>query len=183
MPNSDAHRTLALTTPLQKGPDVRELQSSASDRVLLITLVVFSIGELTQVRRVRRGSRPADLRAEVLFRILFLMGVLMVPLAASVVPDARWPRGEAALVAGVVTAWSGLLLRWWAFRTLGEYFTLVLRTSPDQAVVDRGPYRFLRHPSYTGLLMVVLGCALVVGNWVGLLASVVVINAVPPVST
>lgn len=153
------------------------LQSSASDRVLLITVVVFSIGELTQVRRARRRSRRADLRAEVVFRILFVMGVLMVPLSASVAPGARWPRGEAALVAAVVTAWSGLLLRWWAFRTLGEYFTLVLRTSSGQVVVDRGPYRVLRHPSYTGLLMAVSGCALMVGNWAGLLAGTTVVGA------
>ena len=73
-----------------------------------------------------------------------------------------------AFIVGVVVAWLGLLLRWWSFRTLGRYFTLVLKTSPDQVVVDRGPYRVLRHPSYTGLLMAVLGCALMVGNWLGL---------------
>lgn len=142
-------------------------QFPTGGRALLVTVVAFSIGELAQVRRVRRGSRNADLWAEVLFRLGFVTGILTLPLARSVVPDAQLP--SAATMVGIAVAWLGLLLRWWSFRTLGRYFTLVLRTSPDQDVVDRGPYRVLRHPSYTGLLMVVLGCALMVGNWVGLL--------------
>ena len=147
--------------------DVQHLP--AGGEALLVTVVAFSIGELTQVRRAHRGSRNADLGSEVVFRLGFLTGILTLPLATAVAPGARVPWPEAVLVVGVVVAWLGLILRWWSFRTLGRYFTLVLRTSPDQDVVDRGPYRVLRHPSYTGLLMVVLGCALMVGNWVGLL--------------
>ena len=143
--------------------------SSGPGRVLLVTVIAFSVGELTRVRRVRRGSQHADLGAEVLFRLVFLTGILMLPLAAAVAPGAELPSHGVAFVVGVVLAWLGLILRWWSFRTLGEYFTLVLKTSHGQAVVDRGPYKVLRHPSYTGLLMTVLGCALMVGNWVGLL--------------
>jgi protein-S-isoprenylcysteine O-methyltransferase Ste14 len=55
---------------------------------------------------------------------------------------------------------------------------LVLKTTAEQPVISGGPYRVLRHPSYTGLLMTVLGCALMVGNWFGLVAcSAVVIAA------
>lgn len=142
-----------------------------------MTVIAFLIGELTQVRRVRRGSPRADLGAEVWFRLLFLTGVLALPLAASLAPGARIPRDEVAFVVGVVLAWLGLLLRWWSFRTLGQYFTLVLKTSPDQAVVESGPYRVLRHPSYTGLLMTVLGCALMVGNWLGFVVCAAVVVA------
>ena len=155
-----------------------DAQSAASGRLLLTTVIVFSVGELTQVRRVRRGSRHANIGAEVLFRLLFLAGILMLPLAVSVAPSARIPWDEGALVVGVVLAWLGILLRWWSFRTLGQYFTLVLKTTAEQPVISGGPYRVLRHPSYTGLLMTVLGCALMVGNWFGLVAcSAVVIAA------
>jgi len=152
-----------------------DLQSSASGRVLLITVIAFSIGELTQVKRVRRGAPHADLGAEVWFRLLFLTGIFILPAAASLAPAAKVPHSGAALLVGAVLAWLGLLLRWWSFRTLGQYFTLVLRTSADQVVVDAGPYRVLRHPSYTGLLMTVLGLALMVGNWVGFVASSAVV--------
>jgi protein-S-isoprenylcysteine O-methyltransferase Ste14 len=67
---------------------------------------------------------------------------------------------------GAVLGWLGLLLRWSSFVSLGKYFTVVLTTSADQPVVERGPYRFLRHPSYTGLLLVFAGLGLMLGNWV-----------------
>jgi protein-S-isoprenylcysteine O-methyltransferase Ste14 len=38
-------------------------------------------------------------------------------------------------------------------------------TSADQTVVDRGPYRFVRHPSYSGSLLTVLGVLLCSTNW------------------
>jgi protein-S-isoprenylcysteine O-methyltransferase Ste14 len=60
---------------------------------------------------------------------------------------------------------------------LGKFFTTVVKTSADQEVVGRGPYRVLRHPSYTGLLAAFVGCGLMLGNWVGTAASFLVILA------
>ncbi len=48
---------------------------------------------------------------------------------------------------------------------------MVVKTSADQTVVDRGPYRVLRHPSYTGLLLALIGVGLMLGNWLGSLVS------------
>ena len=73
--------------------------------------------------------------------------------------------------------WIGLLLmvggvafRWYAIRCLGRYFTRVVFTQPDQQVVKTGPYRWIRHPSYTGALLTLLGYGLVLNDWIGLLA-------------
>lgn len=74
--------------------------------------------------------------------------------------------------------WCGLL-RWWSFVTLGRWFTVVLRTSEDQPVIDRGPYRLVGHPSYSGLLLALAGCAAALGNIVtGPVAVVLVLAAV-----
>jgi isoprenylcysteine carboxyl methyltransferase (ICMT) family protein YpbQ len=40
-------------------------------------------------------------------------------------------------------------LRGWSFAALGQYFTFTVMVSSDQPVVTAGPYRVLRHPSYT----------------------------------
>lgn len=40
----------------------------------------------------------------------------------------------------------------------------------DQQVVQHGPYKLIRHPSYTGALVVVIGLGLMIGNWVSLCA-------------
>jgi protein-S-isoprenylcysteine O-methyltransferase Ste14 len=152
-------------------------QSRGAVVVLSITALAFSAGELWQALRLRRGVAGASAVGEVLFRLLFLVGILLLPLGASVAPGAVVPGGVGAFVVGAVAGWLGLVLRWWCFVALGRYFTVVVKTTSDQVVVERGPYRFLRHPSYTGLLLVLLGCGVMLGNWVGTLAAFAVLLA------
>jgi len=72
---------------------------------------------------------------------------------------------------------SGLVLRWWAIVVLGRFFTADLAVQPGQVLVQAGPYKWLRHPSYTGLLLAFLGVGLSMCNWVSLVAVVVPITA------
>ena len=53
---------------------------------------------------------------------------------------------------------------------MGRYFTVEVVTQASQPVVDVGPYRYIRHPAYVGLLLALIGLALALGNWAGLLA-------------
>ncbi|WP_456843760.1 methyltransferase family protein [Cellulomonas sp. P5_C6] len=143
------------------------LQQEAWARLVLgITVAAFAVGEVRQTARLRRGASRTDVRGELVFRALFFAGILMLPLGRALVPDAVL-EGVGVFVLGAVVGWAGLLWRWWSFVTLGEYFTTVVLTSADQVIVSRGPYRFLRHPSYAGLLAALLGCGLMLGNWVG----------------
>lgn len=63
---------------------------------------------------------------------------------------------------------AGFGMRRWSEMTLGGYFTFTVKTSADQPVVTSGPYRFVRHPGYTGVLLIVIGAGLVNSNWIGL---------------
>jgi protein-S-isoprenylcysteine O-methyltransferase Ste14 len=51
------------------------------------------------------------------------------------------------LIAGAVVMWAGLALRIWAILVLGRAFRTTVEVDSNQAVVDRGPYRYERHPS------------------------------------
>jgi protein-S-isoprenylcysteine O-methyltransferase Ste14 len=62
--------------------------------------------------------------------------------------------------AGVIVFIAGISLRWWAMRTLSRAFSYDLKVVEGQVLVRGGPYRVLRHPSYTGLLLWNLGFAL-----------------------
>ena len=81
--------------------------------------------------------------------------------AGSFPPGARVP----AFVVGVALIILGSLLRRWCFRTLGQYFTGDVKASADQPVIRTGPYRFVRHPSYTAGIMMFTGIGLALGSW------------------
>ena len=123
---------------------------------------------------MRRGATRVGLRGEAVFRLMLFGGILMVPLGRAVALGAIIAGGFAFGV-GAVAGWVGAVLRWWCFVTLGKYFTVVLATGADQPVVDRGPYRVLRHPSYTALLLVLAGVGLMVGNWLSVTGAVVLV--------
>lgn len=77
-------------------------------------------------------------------------------------------RITAARFLGIILAVLGARLRAWCYRTLGKHFTFVLTMKKDQTLVTTGPYSVIRHPSYTGLAMVVIAIALVHatdGSW------------------
>jgi protein-S-isoprenylcysteine O-methyltransferase Ste14 len=76
-------------------------------------------------------------------------------------------------VIGIGLMWVGMLLRIWAIRTLGQFFRSVVMIQRDHALVTRGPYRLLRHPSYAGALLTGVGAGVVVGNWFSLAAFVI----------
>lgn len=86
---------------------------------------------------------------------------------------ARWP----IFIAGLVLMGAGIVIRQWSVTLLGRFFTVAVRVHPDQVVVERGPYRWVRHPSYTGMIVTFLGIALALGNWAALLALAVVPTA------
>jgi protein-S-isoprenylcysteine O-methyltransferase Ste14 len=77
--------------------------------------------------------------------------------------------------AGVVVLWLGLALRVWAIAALGGNFRTTVEVEPDQTVVAAGPYRWVRHPSYTGLLLIAVGFGVVRGAWVSLALCVVLL--------
>jgi protein-S-isoprenylcysteine O-methyltransferase Ste14 len=56
----------------------------------------------------------------------------------------------------------------WAIAALGSAFRTTVEVDPGRAVVSTGPDRWVRHPSYGGLLPIVIGCGLAAGNWLAL---------------
>jgi len=79
-------------------------------------------------------------------------------------------RGEKVwFVAGLVLLVSGSLLRRHCWRMLGKHFTGDVKASVDQPVIQQGVYRWVRHPSYTGGMMMYLGTGLALTNWLSAL--------------
>lgn len=67
----------------------------------------------------------------------------------------------------------GMAFRWYAIRVLGRFFTRSVVTRAGQYVVDTGPYRLIRHPSYAGAMVAMLGLGLAMTNWASIVLIVV----------
>jgi protein-S-isoprenylcysteine O-methyltransferase Ste14 len=74
---------------------------------------------------------------------------------------------------GIATMAGGSILRHHCFRMLGASFSTAVVVVQEQKIVERGAYRWVRHPSYTGGLLMYAGMGLALGNWI----SVVVLQA------
>lgn len=78
---------------------------------------------------------------------------------------------------GIAMMIGGMLFRWWSVRVLANYFTVDVTIRPDHQLIRSGPYRWLRHPSYTGALATFYGFALALGNVGSLLVIVLPVTA------
>lgn len=142
--------------------------------VLFATTVgAFVAGEIRQAIRRRAEAESADRFSLIAVRLSLYAGFLAASLSASKLTDATIRGGVAVAIIGVAIAWTGLAIRWWAFVALGRYFTIKVMTSPDQPVITTGPYRFVRHPGYSGLVLILFGIGVLFGNWIGLAGIVV----------
>ena len=76
---------------------------------------------------------------------------------------------KAWFVAGLIVLLCGSLLRRHCWRMLGKHFTGDVKASADQPVIEEGVYRWVRHPSYTGGMLMYLGTGLALTNWMSVL--------------
>lgn len=99
----------------------------------------------------------------------FAVTTAVCNLAPFAVPAATIDPTAVAGAVGIALLLAGMGLRGWSFRTLGDcYRTLSVEVSPDQPVIDRGPYRWLRHPGHAGMVLTCTGIGAGSANWVGL---------------
>ncbi len=136
--------------------------------ILIATAVIWLAAELRQGMNRRDEGISADGGSRSVIRIATVVGVILAIVMSHVAPAANFPTEGVWVWIGLATLWCGIGLRLWSFRTLGRYFTFTVQTSADQPVIMDGPYRILRHPSYSGVLLAVVGLGIFIGNWLSL---------------
>jgi protein-S-isoprenylcysteine O-methyltransferase Ste14 len=132
-----------------------------------LSAAVWLATEVMQALRARPTAANSDRSSLLVVRVCMVCGVFVAEFALRF-PAAALPASPVLFGLSLSVLWCGIGLRWWSFRTLGRYFTFNVMTSPDQPVINAGPYRMLRHPGYTGLLLALLGVGLAFGNWLSL---------------
>ncbi len=129
-------------------------------RLIPYGLVVLMAGMEVYASRLRRGDAQNRDRGSFFAAIAAIGAGYWITFSLWSLDRAIWPLGEWALWTGAAAALAGMALRVWSVATLGRYFTYVVMVSPDQKVVETGPYRLLRHPSYSGGLLTGVGIGL-----------------------
>lgn len=112
-----------------------------------------------------KGKRGRDRGTRL--RIAVSLGVAI---AVASVASSRLPMPAALRTVGVGVMWLGLALRVWAIATLGGAFRTTVEVDPRQGVTSGGPYRWVRHPSYAGLVLILIGFGLALGSYLSLAA-------------
>src|SRR5215212_3540483 len=142
----------------------------------LLLGLIYLISELLLTVTRRSRSRTGTKQDRSTLRVVWL--VIVVSVAAGIymakhLPAAALPHARSFAFAGAVLFIVGLLLRWWAIVTLGRFFTVDVTIEKDHELVERGPFRYARHPSYTGVLLAFVGWSLTLRNWAAILVILV----------
>jgi protein-S-isoprenylcysteine O-methyltransferase Ste14 len=90
------------------------------------------------------------------------------------VPQASFgPHAAVPFWIGIGLLAAGVALRRYAVHSLGQFFIHEVVIHEAHRVVDRGPYRWIRHPAYSGTFMALIGVGLALGNWAALLGIII----------
>lgn len=124
--------------------------------------------EFRIVRRPQERSSPQDAHSKRIIEAGQGLGAFAAFAIAGLLPLAALPNLVLYFWSGLCVMIAGSLLRRHCFRMLGASFTGTVIVTAEQAVVERGVYRYVRHPSYTGGALLFLGIGLALGNWLSI---------------
>ncbi|MEP6883860.1 MAG: isoprenylcysteine carboxylmethyltransferase family protein [Gammaproteobacteria bacterium] len=145
--------------------------NNSAASVLGLIYIVSELG-LAISKRAATGARVQDRGSLTLLWMVIVVSVTLAFNLAYQFPAAGMNAVPVLRIVGIVVFVAGLAIRWYAIVRLGRFFTVNVAIAADHRLIDTGPYRLVRHPSYTGALMAFLGLGLCLANWLSLVVIV-----------
>jgi len=145
-----------------------------SNSIIACCWITFLVYWFISALTVKATSERKSLRSSLQYRIPVIFGGFLLwdprlphPLNMGVTPSTGFTQAVAAMICVC-----GLLVAIWARRTLAGNWSSHVTFKQNHELIRTGPYRFVRHPIYTGILLMGLGVAIEMGrlrSWLGLL--------------
>jgi protein-S-isoprenylcysteine O-methyltransferase Ste14 len=151
--------------------------SSAAASVFSILFLLWPLSEIVGgeiLPLIRRGGARTQGRDRASVLLIFVSIAVSIVIAFSFASFGIALLASWAFYPGVILMGAGIVLRPWSIFVLGRFFSAAVRIQRDQTVVDTGPSRYVRRPSYTGALMIFAGLGLALQSWGAVLALVLI---------
>lgn len=145
--------------------------------ILWLAWLAYWFFAALHVKRMQRRERSSSL---LLNRGLLAIGALLLAFERQPLlwlSERFLPLSTAFYWIGLVMLATGLALAVWARRHLGRNWSGIVTVKQDHELIRSGPYGLARHPIYTGLLLAILGTAVAIGEWRGLIAFALITAA------
>jgi protein-S-isoprenylcysteine O-methyltransferase Ste14 len=155
--------TLMIVLPLLANPSLilhfKIIILIAGSICIWLTQPAFTLNETTE-------KQSSDK-----FSVLLILCMSLVSVVSPVVHWAYFMPEQSNVswvtITGLVMMMIGLAFRAWAVKTLGEFFTPTVQIKESHRLVTEGPYSIVRHPSYTGAFLSIIGGAVLLESWIG----------------
>ncbi len=131
----------------------------------IVFVILYLLWMITELRITRKdvnteGKKTFDLMTCQLYG----MGQALTILSALYFPSV-WQNTNAIHFTGLSLFFIAVCYRLWAIQTLGQYYSHRVRTLSQHQIVTSGPYKFIRHPAYLGMIVANIGISVYFLNW------------------
>ncbi|WP_273832426.1 methyltransferase family protein [Guptibacillus sedimenti] len=135
--------------------------------VLFVLLTVLWISEFV----MKRGKKSTESSSSEKRSFVLILSMISLAIVGSIIFSERnlfvFNESPFTELLGLILYGSGIGLRYWGIQELGRFFSRNVIVEQKVDLVSSGPYRLLRHPLYTGLLLTLVGLPIYIGTWGG----------------
>lgn len=166
---------IALILPLAGKPS---LLIDPRVAILVVAGIFLLVSQPTLDLREATAHRAADRASFLLILLAGLLSQMGAVVEWAYLREFRPFALDRPEIIGGLALWiGGLTLRIWAIRTLGRFFTVTVQRVEGHRVIKHGPYAIVRHPSYLGATVAMVGTSVLLGAWVAGVVSLIMLTA------
>lgn len=144
--------------------------------IVFVLLTATWIGEFVMKRGKQSTSGSSTEKRSFLLILFMISTSIVATLLLNELQLFLFDKSALTNAIGLLLYGGGIALRYWGIQELGHFFSRNVIVESKVDLVSSGPYRILRHPLYTGLLLTTIGIPLYIGAWGGVIVAVLLIT-------